>query len=103
MPGGLLSAISGILAGGILVSALLRMCFADNFVRSCFVVWCFAVFHEQDHVIRWHISCHPLLEPSCQHLLCWALWVCCVFVFFCLLAFVFVFLFCFVWIDKTSD
>ena len=39
------------------------------------MVLCFAVFHEQDLLIRRHTSCCCLLEPSCQHFLCWLSWV----------------------------
>ena len=61
MPGGLLSAISGILAGGILgFGAAEWFVLLDTFARSCTVVWCFSFVSVQDPVIHWHISCRPL-------------------------------------------
>ena len=75
------------------------------------MVLCFAVFHEQDLLIRRHTSCCCLLEPSCQHFLCWLSWVV-LFAFVAFVCFVW-FLFC-LWVfcvrfcllvctDKTSD
>ena len=101
MPGGLLSAISGILAGGILgFGAAEWIVLLDTFARSCFVVWCFAVFTVQDHVIRWHISCLPFWSCLCQCFLRWVLGFC-----FCLLLWFYfgVCLFLSFWPDKTSD
>ena len=104
MPGGLLSAISGILAGGILGFGAAEWCvLLDTFARSCFVVWCFAVFTVQDHVIRRHTSCHPFWSHLCQCFLCWVLGVWFLFVVvFWFVVFLFLFWFC-VWTDKTSD
>ena len=55
MPGGLLGAISGILAGGILgFGAAEWIVLLDTFARSCFLFWCFVFVSVQDLVIQWH-------------------------------------------------
>ena len=55
MPGGLLGAISGILAGGILgFGAAKWIVLLDTFARSCFLFWCFVFVSAQDLVIQWH-------------------------------------------------
>ena len=55
MPGGLLGAISGILAGGILgFGAAEWIVLLDTFARSCFLIWCFVFVSVQDLVIQRH-------------------------------------------------
>ena len=70
MPGGLLSAISGILAGGILGFGAAGMCFVGHL---CMILLCglvFCCFLEQDLSIR-RLTCYGgHLEPSCL-CLCW--------------------------------
>ena len=63
MPGGLLSVISGILAGGILGFGAAVWIVLDTFARSYSDVrWCSSVA-LQDLLIHWHISCLP--QRSC--------------------------------------
>ena len=59
MPGGLLSAISGILAGGILGFGAAVWIVFDTFARSCRDVWWCSFVALQDLLIHWHISCLP--------------------------------------------
>ena len=93
MPGGLLSAISGILAGGVLdfgAAVNLRKILPSGLVFLCLVT-------VQDLVIHWHISCQTHWSSRGQCLFRWVLGV--------LLA-VFVLFWCFslfVWPDMTSD
>ena len=97
MPGGLLSAISGILAGGILgFGAAEWIVLLDTFARSCCVVWCCSFVSVQDRVIHWHISCQPYWSCLCQCSFHWVLWVlfCCFALLLCFLSF---------GPDKTSD
>ena len=98
MPGGLLSAISGILAGGILgFGAAEWFVFLDTFARSCCVVWWSSFVSVQDLVIHWHTSClhiGAVLVSACFAGFCG--FCVCVFALFL----------CFwlsVWPDKTSD
>ena len=64
MPGGLLSAISGILAGGILGFGAAVWIVLDTFARSCRDVWWCSFVALQDLLIHWHISCLP--QWSCR-------------------------------------
>ena len=94
--GGLLSAISGILVGGILgFGAAEWFVLLDTFARSCTVVWCFSFVSVQDlNSLAQMLPVFPcgLVSASSAGF--------CVFWFGC------VALFCFVWFvgpDKTSD
>ena len=102
MPGGLLGAISGILAGGILgFGAAEWIVLLDTFARSCFLFWCFVFVSVQDLVIQWHPLPTSLGLTGQGSFRC----LCCLvgFLFFCgFCFFVFWFSLC-VGPDLTSD
>ena len=83
MPGGLLSAISGILAGGILgFGAAEWSVLLDTFAGSCLVFCCLVFVSVQDLLIHWHklpATLERLVSPPS------------VFCGFCCVLFVFVF------------
>ena len=85
MPGGLLGAISGILAGGILgFGAAECIVLLDTFARSCFLIWCFVFGSVQDLVIQRHHqpphwSC--LVRALFSGFVVWLVLFCCFLVF----------------------
>ena len=83
MPGGLLSAISGILAGGILGFGAAE-CFVllDTFAGSCLVICCLVLVSVQDLLIHWLTLPAPLERLGSPPRLLWLL-LC--FLVFCLL------------------
>ena len=96
MPGGLLSAISGILAGGILgFGAAEWFVLLDTFARSCTVVWCFSFVSVQDLEFIGTVAAYPFRAVLSVLLLL-------VFVFFCFGCVALFWFVCFFGLDKTS-